>query len=155
MEWIVVIGLIVFGIILIVVETIFIPGTTVVGVLGFLIAGYGVYISYDYFGSTAGTIILISSAVVGFGLVFYSFKTEAWSRFSLKGENNGRINDEFKIEVNLGDEGVMVSAAKPVGKASFNDQELAVTSSGRYIPEQTKVKISKIDSNKIFVEPIN
>jgi membrane-bound ClpP family serine protease len=126
----------------------------VVGVFGFLMAGYGIYISYGYFGNTIGTIILVVSSVIGFGLVFYSFKTEAWTRFALKGEHNSRTNDEFKFEVNMGDEGVMVSAAKPGGKASFNDQEIAVRSNGLYIPENTKVKISKIDSNKIFVEPI-
>lgn len=155
MEWIIVIGLIVFGIILILVETVFVPGTTVVGIFGFLIAGYGIFQSYQYFGNTVGTVILIGSSIVGFGLVFYAFKTEAWTRFSLKGEHTGRTNDDFKFELNAGDEGTMVSSAKPVGKASFEDREIEVRSNGPFIMEKTKVKISKIDSNKIYVEPIN
>ncbi|MFY0601047.1 MAG: hypothetical protein JXR03_15330 [Cyclobacteriaceae bacterium] len=155
MEWTIVIGLIVFGIVLIVIETVFVPGTTIVGVFGFLIAGYGVYLSYDYFGDTIGTITLVTSSVVGFGLVFYCFKTEAWTRFALKGEHTSRTNDDFKLDINEGDEGFMVSSAKPVGKASFNDREIEVRSNGSFITERTKIKISKIDSNKIFVEPIN
>lgn len=154
MEWFIVIGLIVFGIILIVVETIFVPGTTVVGVFGFLIAGYGVYLSYDYFEEPTGTIVLVISSIVGFGIVFYCFKTEAWTRFSLKGESTSRNNDEFKIDLNKGDEGMMVSSAKPVGKASFDDHEIEVRSNGAFITEKTKIKISKIDSNKIYVEPL-
>ena len=150
MEWIIVIGLIVFGIILILVETVFVPGTTVVGIFGFLIPGYGIFQSYQYFGNTVGTVILIGSSIVGFGLVFYAFKTEAWTRFSLKGEHTGRTNDDLKFELNAGDEGTMVSSAKTVCKASFQDRAIEVRSNGPFIRGKTKVKISKKDANTTY-----
>ncbi len=154
MDWFSVIALIIFGITLIVVETIFVPGTTIVGIFGFLVAGYGIYLGYENFGQTTGTVILVVSSIVGFALVFYCFKTEAWQRFSLKGESSWRNNDETKAYLEVGQEGIMVSSAKPVGKASFNDREVEVRSQGGYLTENTSIRISKIESNKIIVEEI-
>jgi membrane-bound ClpP family serine protease len=155
MDWFSVIALILFGITLIVVETIFIPGTTIVGIFGFLVAGYGIYLGYEYFGQTTGTVILVTSSVIGFSVVFYCFKTEAWQRFSLKGESTWRNNEETKNNFEVGQEGVLVSTAKPIGKASFNDKEVEVSASGgMYLSENTPIRILKIESNKIIVEEI-
>ena len=154
MDWFSVIALIIFGIMLIVVETIFVPGTTIVGLFGFAVSGYGIYLGYESFGKTTGTVILVVSSIIGFGVVFYCFKTEAWQRFSLKGESSWRTNEESKIILEVGQEGVMVSSAKPVGKASFNDREAEVRSNGGYIVENTPIKIIKIESNKIIVEEL-
>ncbi|MFT6941450.1 MAG: membrane-bound ClpP family serine protease, partial [Cyclobacteriaceae bacterium] len=52
MDWIIVISLIVFGLGLIIVEVIFVPGTTVVGIAGLIIGTYGVYEAYSSFGTT-------------------------------------------------------------------------------------------------------
>lgn len=154
MDWFSVIALVIFGISLIVVETIFVPGTTIVGIFGFAVAGYGIYLGYDSFGQTIGTIILVVSSLVGFAVVFYSFKTEAWQRFSLKGESSWRNNEETKMQLTVGQEGMMISTAKPVGKASFNDREVEVRSTGGYIVENTPIRITKIESDKIIVEDI-
>ncbi|WP_258105445.1 NfeD family protein [Marinoscillum sp. MHG1-6] len=155
MDWLTVIGLIVFGIALIVVEVVFIPGTTVVGILGFLISGYGIYLGYDYFGQTTGSVVLAGASLIGFGIILYALKSGAWQKFSLKEVNAGRTNEDQKVELNVGDEGVMVSSAKPVGKARFELGDVEVRSKGSFITEETPVKIVRIESNKIFVEPIN
>lgn len=154
MEWITVVALVILGIGLIVVEVIFVPGTTIVGIMGFCCAGVGVYLGYDYFGNTTGSIILAVSAVVGFGAVFYSFRSEAWQRFSLKGENKGRYNEDFKIVLAVGQEGTTISSLKPVGKAMFNEQTVEVKSQGGYVEENKKVRVIKLETNKIIVEPI-
>src|SRR5438045_1136748 len=53
-EWLTVISLIFFGLALLVVEIIFVPGTTLVGVIGFVFLLIGVGMSFKYFGSEAG-----------------------------------------------------------------------------------------------------
>ena len=52
MEWITVLALIIFGLCLVVVEIIFVPGTTLVGVMGFLFLVAGVYLGFEYFDNT-------------------------------------------------------------------------------------------------------
>ncbi len=122
MEWITVIGLILFGIGLLIIEVIFIPGTTIVGIAGFICSGFGVYLGYDYFGSATGTTILIVSSGFLLVVMIYAFKSRAWERFSLKDENTGRFNDDFKVTLSVGDQGQTISSLKPSGKALFNEK---------------------------------
>ncbi|VXD17971.1 NfeD family protein [Marinoscillum sp. 108] len=155
MEWITVIGLILFGIGLLIIEVIFIPGTTIVGIAGFICSGFGVYLGYDYFGSATGTTILIVSSGFLLVVMIYAFKSRAWERFSLKDENTGRFNDDFKVTLSVGDQGQTISSLKPSGKALFNEKELEVRSNGGFINENQQIKIIRIEPNKIIVEPIN
>lgn len=154
MEWFAVIGLIVLGMGLLIVEIIFIPGTTVVGIAGFLCSVYGIYLGYDYFGNTGGTLILLGAAVFNGGAIVYAFKSKSWERFSLKDVNSGRFNEDQGFQLNVGDQGTTVSSLKPIGKAIFNDKELEVRSEGTYIRENQEIEIIKIDNKKIIVKPI-
>lgn len=154
MEWFAVIGLIVLGIVLIIVEIIFVPGTTVVGIAGFLCSVYGVYLGYDYFGNTGGTLILIGASIFNLGTIIYAFKSRSWERFSLKEMNSGHFNEDLKYELNVGDHGITISSLKPIGKAIFNDNELEVRSEGNYISENQEIEVIKIDNKKIIVKPI-
>lgn len=151
MELITVLGFILFGLILIIVEVIFVPGTTFVGIAGFIFAGYGIYLSFDYYGNSAGFTTLGLSFIVGVGIMVYAFKYRAWERFASKGTMNGTVNDEKAIELNVGDEGMTVSSLKPIGKASFNDEEMEVRSLGEFIEEKQPVKVIEIDNQKIVV----
>ena len=58
------------------------------------------------------------------------------------------------IDLKSGDEGETLSSLKPIGKALIKEHELEVRSSGNFIAEKQKIKVIKIDNNKIFVEPL-
>lgn len=154
MEWMIVIGFILGGLLLILIEIFFVPGTTVVGVAGFLLAGYGVYLSYDYFDNTTGNWILAGSVVVTLFLIRVAFKSESWDRFSLHDSLTGKVNDDYRHEWLVGEEGESVSSLRPVGKAIFQDKEIEVRTNGDYIRENQPIRIIKIIDNKIYVEPI-
>lgn len=155
MEWIIITALILFGLGLIIVEVIFVPGTTIVGIAGLIIGGYGVYLSYTSFGTTTGHIVLSVSLLSSLIGLVLALKSKSWERFSLKESNNGRVNDDFKYQWEVGAEGETVSSVRPVGKAIFTDKIVEVRSNGAYIKEHEKVKIIRIDQNKIYIEPIN
>lgn len=154
MEWITVIGLILLGIFLLVAEVIFIPGTTFVGIAGFICVLLGIYLGYNHFGTTTGSLILAGAILASVFALYYSFKTRSWERFSLKGEHTARFNDDYKLELKVGDKGVTISSLKPTGKAIFQDKELEVRSEGGFISENRKIEIIKIDQNKIIVTSI-
>ncbi len=155
LDWITILVLILTGVAFIIVEIIFIPGTTVVGILGFIIGGYGVYVSYDKFGTDIGHIVLISSVIITLVATFISFKSEAWKRFANSKSIKSKVNEGLTETLKIGDEGETVSSLKPVGKALFGEKEYEVSSLGNFVLEKTAIKIIKIEINKIIVEPIN
>ena len=53
-SWLTVLTLLVVGLVLVIIELIFIPGTTVVGILGFIFSLVGVYLGFSYFGNQTG-----------------------------------------------------------------------------------------------------
>jgi membrane-bound ClpP family serine protease len=154
MEWLIIIGLMLLGTFLIVAEVIFVPGTTIVGILGFIFSAYCIYLGYDYFGLNTGTIILISSLALNIVALVVAFRSKSWERFSLKTTLTGKYNEDFQNAVKVGDRGVTISPLKPVGKASFQDRDLEVRSSGEYVDENVEIEVTRIESSKIFVEPL-
>ncbi len=154
-DWITVIALVAAGILLLIAEVLFVPGTTVVGILGVLAAILGVYLSFTYFGQATGIWFTLGSGLAFGVTLYYSFKSRTWERFSLKGVNDGKVNENLTINLKTGDTGTALSSLKPVGKAEFNDQEFEVKTLGQYVDEKTALKIIKIEKNNIIVEPIN
>jgi membrane-bound ClpP family serine protease len=154
-DWITIILLIITGLILIFVEVIFIPGTTIVGVVGFLITCVGIYITYEEHGNTAGNYVLAGSVVLSVLALVYSFRTKSWNKFSLKGINNGKVNEGYTNDLLLEMEGIAVSDLKPIGKAEFSDKAYEVKSKGEFISAGSKLKIVHLGDNRIIVESLN
>ena len=153
MEWTIVISLIAIGLVLLLVEILFVPGTTIVGILGFIVLGIGVWLSFKYFGSEVGWITLGSTAV-GAGLTLYvSFKSNLWSRFALNASNTGKVNED-PVGLSVGDEGVTLSALRPIGKAEIAKKTFEVKTLGSYVEAGQRIRIIQINLNQIFVEPI-
>lgn len=153
--WIIILSLLLIGLALIVIELIFIPGTTVVGLLGFIFAGAGVLIGYQHFGSDTGLYILIGTLVATLAALFYSFRSGAWSRFSNKSSNDGKVNEGITGGLSIGDEGVTLSTLRPIGKAEFNSKTFEVKTQGQYVETGQHVRIIQIRLNDIVVEPFN
>lgn len=154
-EWFIAIILIIAGLSLIIIEIIFVPGTTVVGILGLVASGFGIYLSFVYFGNKTGWWISAGTAVVFAISLYYSFRRNAWDQFSLKDTMQGRVNEGLLAGLKEGDTGTAMSAIRPFGKAEFQAGEFEVRSEGNYIDAGTKIKIIRIRNNNIFVEPIN
>lgn len=154
MELLTVAGFIILGLILIIVEIIFVPGTTFVGILGFVFAGYGIFLSFDYYGNDVGFATLGISFIFSVGIMVYAFKYRAWERFASKGTIEGTVNDEKILQLTVGDEGETVSSLKPIGKAAFNDEELEVRSLGEFIEEKQPIKVIEINNKRIVVAKV-
>ncbi len=153
-EWFTVLGLIIFGIILIIVEIVFIPGTTIIGILGCIFGLSGLYLSFEYFGNTVGTIVSVCSVLIAVVAIVVSLKNGVWDRFSLKSAIESKVNQEYIIVLNVGDVGKAISTLKPMGNAIFGDKIIEVRTNGDYLPADTQIRIAKIDDSKIYVESI-
>ncbi len=154
MEWTAVISLVAIGLILLLVEILFVPGTTLVGLVGFIVLGIGVALSFNYFGKETGWMTLGTTAVIAGLTLYVSFKSNLWSRFALKSTNTSKVNED-PVGLAVGEEGVALSALRPIGKAEIGKRTFEVKTLGAYVETGKRIRIIQINSNQIIVEPIS
>jgi len=153
-EWTTVSSLILFGLLLLIAEIIFVPGTTLVGLVGFVFMAIGVGLSFRYFGAEIGWTIVGGSAVASGLLLYVAFKSNVWTKFALKSSIDSKVNEGYLTGLKPGQEGTALSALRPVGKAELEGKVYEVKTNGEYIETGTRVKIIRITSNQIIVEPL-
>ena len=155
LDWFTIILLLTVGIILIVVELIFIPGTTLFGIAGLVLTIIGVVLSFTTFGSGTG-ILVLSGAFAALGVVlFFSLRSNAWDKLSLKQSSRSRVNDDVPNNVWKGDVGITLSALRPTGKVEFKETVVEVSTLGPYVDAGAKVQVIEVQSNKILVEAVD
>lgn len=154
-DWLSIILLVVVGLILIYLELIFVPGTTILGLIGLVISGIGIYMAFERHGATSGSILLVSSLALTIGAMVYSFRSKSWDKFSLKTKNEAKVNANYTEGLQIEMRGVATSDLKPIGNAEFDNKAYEVSSHGHLIESGEQVKIIKISGNKIIVESIN
>ena len=154
-DWILIFSLLFAGLVLIVIEILFVPGTTIVGLFGLAFAITAIFSSYNIFGKVTGHYVLSGTMGVFFIAIYLSFRSEVWTRFANNAVNRGKVNEGLIIEIKVGMEGKTVSEIKPIGKAEFSVGTFEVTSINNWINTATLIRIVKINHNKIFVEPLN
>ena len=146
--------LILAGIVLIIAEIVFIPGTTVVGLLGAAFVMGGVIFAYKQYGNETGLYVLLGTGIATGVAVVVSFRAGTWSKVSNKSVIKSKVNEGLTAHLNEGEEGITVSALRPIGTADFHGKIFEVKTSGEYVSNAIRVKIIKIRSNDIVVEPI-
>lgn len=144
--------LVLIGLLLLVVELIFIPGTTLIGILGFLVLAVGVWLGYEKLGNNEGHIILSVALVLSVMIVALSFKADMWSKFALKDVNRSHVNENAKPALQEGEIGRTLSALRPAGTAMFHDLHYEVHTNGEFINPGTPVVIARIHHHKIIVK---
>ena len=141
------------GILLVIIEIILIPGTTVVGFLGGLMSIYAIVKSYVEFGSNVGNIFLLSTTL-GLGLIlFLSLRYKVWNKFAINDTSEGKAFEDLDLEIKIGDTGISLSDLKPVGKAEINNKHYEVQTLGEFCPHSTTLVVLEVYRHKIIVQP--
>ena len=86
-------SLLIIGLILLLIEIIFIPGTTVVGIFGLAVSVAGVVYAFVAFDSEVALGITAFTVAVNFASIWYGFSSGVWRRFSLKTSMKGGAFD--------------------------------------------------------------
>jgi membrane-bound ClpP family serine protease len=145
---------ILLGLLLIALEIIFIPGTTLVGFIGAASVIVGVVYTYITFGNTIGNwsvVALLIFCTIGFVILI---KSNIWSKMALNDKEQFKTNEDLISKLSKGDEGICLSDLKPMGKALFHHNEYTVQSSIGFIEVNSKIKITHIHASKILVEKL-
>ncbi len=147
--------LILLGLVLLLIEFAVIPGVTIAGIGGFLLLIASVYIAFSDLGTIPGFITLIVVLIVAPAMVYYFFKSRTGKKMILEKNIEGKVSliDEEKVKV--GDTGKTIGRLAPMGKVKVNGEIAEAQSTGAFIDPHTSVRVIKIVSNKLIVEPIN
>lgn len=145
---------VVLGLLLLLIEIFIVPGF-IVGIVGFIMVGVGVYFTYVDHGTLYGNILLVLITLVMTTIVVYAFRNGAWDMFSNKEIITGKANDIKSLEIEVGDTGKTISAIRPSGIAHVKSQRTEVHSEGSFIPSGTEIVVEKIVNNKIYIKILN
>lgn len=152
MEWITIVSLLVFGILLLVVEIVLVPGTTLVGLAGVVLMAIGIWLGFRDLGLVYGYWMLGISVLLTAGALYFGLKKQTWQRFTLTTVNKAKVNEDIKPELEVGEVGKTLSSLRPAGTGYFHGKHFEVTTNGEFIPTDTGIRIVKIEHHKIVVE---
>lgn len=145
-------SLLIIGLVLLLAEVLFVPGTTVVGIFGLAVSLAGVAYAFLSFDAEVAWWIASIAVILNLVAIVYGFKSGLWNRFSLKSSMRGGAFDGRTDALQIGMPGKTISDLKPIGKASFGDVVYEVKSENGFIAVETDVTIIKIENNKILVK---
>ncbi len=146
--------LILLGLVLLLIEFAVIPGITVAGIGGFVLLAGSVYIAFSEYGNVAGFITLAFVLIASPALIYYLFKSRTGKKMILDSQIDGKM--EYHLEnISVGDIGKSIGRLAPSGKARVKGEIVEAQSTGSFIDHNTELKVVKILSNKIIVEPFN
>ncbi len=147
--------LILLGLLLLLIEFAVIPGITIAGIGGFILLGASVYIAFSEYGSGIGfltlTIVLVASPL----MIYYFFKSKTGKKMVLESNIEGKVENIDNTKISVGDKGKTIGRLAPSGKVKVNGEIVEAQSTGAYVNHNTEIKVLKILTNKIIVEPVN
>ena len=144
--------LIFFGIALIVLEILIVPGL-IVGIVGGIFMCMGLVWTWQVFGPTVTVAVGVFAILLLVVSVYLALKTGFWKRFSLKETNKGRVNEIDTGAVLPGDTGYAISSLRPMGSVKINGIKFEASSEGELIPPNYPVEVIRIEPGKLIVKP--
>lgn len=144
--------LVVLGLLLMILEVLVIPGTTFVGIVGFILLTVGLWISFDTYGPTIG-LTATGTTIVAMALLFYfTLRSKTWKNIMLK-ENIESCVDAFEqYRPSEGEHGVSISRLAPMGKVLISGHEFEAKAQSSYIDEGSEIEVISVESNRITVK---
>lgn len=152
MTWTIILVLILVGLLFLILEVLVIPGTTFVGLTGFVLIAIGIWQSYAVHGAPTGHYVLAATIGITVVSLWLSLRSKTWNKVMLHTSIDSKANIHEENSIKIGDIGIATSRLVPMGKALINDEYFEVTSTSELIDPGTEIKVVKIDRNKIFVK---
>ncbi|SRR6056297_237352 len=147
-----VIFLILLGLVLIWLELLVIPGTTVAGIGGVILVGAGVYVAFDSHGTSAGLWALGGSLVLLIISIVFFLKSNTWKNLSLNDTVSSKVEYHKENSIKPGDTAKAITRLGPSGKVRVGDEEVEAESRSGLIDPGTELKVTEVTSNKIYVK---
>jgi len=147
--------LMVLGMLLIMAELFFLMGGSIaIGLAGLAILGVGVYQIFMIHGMMAGCIALLGSTIGGVGMTLAAFRMMSTRDIGLREQIDGRVNEVDHTLVQVDDVGLAYGDLKLGGQIKVMGEIMDAESEDGFIAKGTKVIVTKVTSNKVFVKKL-
>ncbi|MDD4107151.1 MAG: NfeD family protein [Prolixibacteraceae bacterium] len=146
--------LIILGLLLLLIEFAVIPGVTIAGIGGFILLGGSVFIAFKEYGQAIGYITLAFVLIASPLMIYYFFKSKAGKKMVLESSIDSKVENINSEKIKVGDTGKTIGRLAPSGKVRVNGEIVEGQSTGSFIDHNTEIRVLKILTNKIIVEPV-
>ena len=153
MSALVIVLIILLGLFLFILEFFVFPGVTVAGIGGLIFTSGGVFLTYQNYGTTYGSIALVATLFVGIILMVLSFRSKTWNRLMLHSKVEGQVETVEESNIHVGDEGVAITRLNPIGKVMINSELIEGKCPGHFVDENTAVVVKEVHKTYIIVKP--
>ena len=143
--------LILIGLILLMLEILFVPGM-VLGFISVILMIVGIIFSFKDYGATTGIIILCGTTIATIASVYWAFNSGIWKKMGVQSHIDGKANVLEEGTINVGDAGKTISRLNPIGKAFINNLQVEVHAQDDFIDHDKEILVVKVQQNKIFVK---
>ncbi len=144
--------LIVLGLVLIWLEVLVIPGTTISGIGGIILMAGGVYLAFNQHGNVAGLWVLGATLVLLILTVIFFLKSNTWKRISLSTNVSSKVEYFEENSIQVGDTAKTVTRLAPMGKVRVNDMDVEAESLSGLIDPETEVVVTEVLKYKVIVK---
>jgi membrane-bound ClpP family serine protease len=148
----VIIILIIIGILLIWLEVLVIPGTTISGIGGIILIAGGVYLAFSKLGNVIGIWALVSTLFLLILSIIFFAKSNTWKKLSLNSSIDSSVEHFSEESVKQGDSAISITRLNPMGKIIVNEQTIEAESLSGLIDPETELIITEIHKSKVFVK---
>lgn len=156
MDWVFVIGLIIMGFFLLLVEIFIIPGITLAGIVGSLSIAGGIYYAYAKIGAWPAVGALVLSLVIGGIFLAFVIRTKSWGRLILSSREESKAgfrSSKAELEKLVGRVGRSLTPLRPAGTALIGEEKVDVVTEGDFIERDTQITVVEVQGNRVIVRP--
>jgi len=148
--------LIIVGLLLLLVETLLIPGFAVTGILGIGCMGAACWLAFTRIGTTAGVIVTIICILLAVALLVWVMRSSTWKKATLNTKIDAKVDvNADKTGIAVGTRGTAITRLAPMGMVRFEDGTKAeVSSADGFLDQGCEVEVSSVEGEKIFIKKL-
>ncbi len=154
-----IIAFLIFGLLLVFLE-LFVPGG-IIGFLGVVMMGTATVLCYYHYGMATGTAMFLACCILVTIMVALFIKIlphTAEGQWIIMNHTlvkaKGSHSETPRHQNLIGREGISESKLRPAGIAIIGDERLDVVTEGDYIDEDMRIRVLRVDGNRIVVERV-
>lgn len=142
--------LVLLGTALIIIEML-LPGLGAPGIGGAILCICGILAMYNYIGWNVMWVVLGVLLILIGSLYIITNSNKRKNNPLILTSSINQAEDIQSHELSLNDEGIALTELRPAGSALFFERKYDVLTSGEFIEKNARIKIAKIEGNKIIV----
>ena len=142
--------LVLLGTALIIIEML-LPGLGAPGIGGAILCIGGVLAMYNYIGWNVMWVVLGVLLILIGSLYFITSSNKKKKNPLILTSSINQADGAQTHELSVNDEGIPLTELRPAGSALFFERKYDVLTSGEFIEKNSRIKILKIEGNKIIV----